>query len=189
MMKNFASIFILMMIWQSACGQTATQPVEEPEAKPSQTVEKKDFVKVEQDKDSKYPALMPQAETMGRAYARFDVNKMVEFTHEKAIEKAGGKEKFVQLLNRFFKDPDIANLKIVSYEIKKPVQIVEDNKQVFAVLPTKMTAVVEGKNESAESFLFAISEDQGNSWKFIRTENKAMISDFFPNAAKKLNDF
>ncbi|MDQ3801479.1 MAG: hypothetical protein M3384_18815 [Acidobacteriota bacterium] len=143
----------------------------------------------QQDLGAKYPSLAKQADEMVKAAAKNDFAKFVGYMHPKVIERTGGKEKFIGMLKQITKELESAGVSVVTYSVEKPSQIIEAEKQIFAVLPTRARVKTPEGIVTVDANLIGISADGGSNWKFVRVDNKQSIKSLFPGIADKLEIF
>jgi hypothetical protein len=137
----------------------------------------------------KYPALMKQADEMVKAAVKNDYDRFADFLHPKIIERNGGKEKFVSAVKETMKRTKSAGIEVVEYSVENPAQIVEIDKQLFAVLPTRANMKTPQGALTMPGHLLGISEDKGENWKFIRMDKNGETKSMFPGIVDKLEIF
>ncbi|HLM01659.1 MAG TPA: hypothetical protein VK400_11440 [Pyrinomonadaceae bacterium] len=175
------SFFGLLIFCQAAFGQAQQQDanVKSSPSSPPQRQESAD----------KYPALTKQADEMVKAAVKNDFAKFAGYLHPKVIEKAGGKEKFVAALKQITREMEAAGVSLVAYSVEKPAQVIEVDKLIFAVMPTRASVKTPEGVQVENGNLLAVSADNGSSWKFVRVDNKESIKSIFPDIADKLEIF
>lgn len=176
MNKTLYSIFFCSLILvQVACGQTQ---LSDSETKTSST--NAENIK------SGYPNLMTQAEEVGKATVEGNFAKLVDYTYPKIVEKFGGKDKMVAFLNN-----DSAQMKTDGFELERITigevkQIAKIENEIFAIVLMTMTIKSPNGKALGESSFVAISNDNGENWKFINGINQDRFKAVFPKAAEKI---
>jgi hypothetical protein len=170
----FLTIFWVLIISQIACNQT-----------PKNNTDSISESKSEKQKLD-YPNLAVQAEEMKQAFIAKDFEKSYEFMHPKIVKMLGGKEKLIENLKSVSKQIEDAGVKVTEYSIQSPSQIVEADNQIFAVLPTTAAMSTPKEPIVMQESLIAVSEDNGNNWKFIRASSRENMKKLFPNVVDKL---
>lgn len=173
MLKRFLlfSLFSLSIMPCLAFGQTLNAP--------AKSQEKNEII-------AKFPNLKKQSDEMVKAFSTKDFDKFADFMYPKLVEMVGGKEKFVSVTSSAIKDAEALGVKLSNYVIENPTQEIENDKQIFSVLPTTTILKTPNGTISQQRSLLAISEDDGNSWKFISVQSKDSLKIFFPNIVDKL---
>jgi hypothetical protein len=173
------SFFGLLFFCQAAHGQNT-----EVKTSPSPPQQQQ-----QQDLTDKYPSLTKQADEMVKAAVKNDFAKFAGYMHPKVIERTGGKEKFIGALKQITGELESAGVSVVTYSVEKPAQIIEADKQIFAVLPTRASVKTPEGVQTENGNLIAVSADGGSNWKFVRVDNRQNIKSMFPDIADKLEIF
>lgn len=140
-------------------------------------------------KPEDYPSLKPQADEMGEAFLSKNNEKFAEYMHPELISMIGGREKFLELMDSANKMMAERKIEVSKYDVESPTQILEHEKQLYAVLPTTMVMKSPEMKEPVtdKSALLAASSDEGKNWKFVRIESKSKLKTIFPTLVDKLN--
>jgi hypothetical protein len=112
--------------------------------------------------------LISQSEAIGRAAVDEDHAKMAELTLPVLVEKFGGRAAYIKKLESIASEMKREGFRLKKWTLADPSALVQSVGDVYAVVP----AAVElsgpggavGRNSS---YLIAVSEDGGASWKFI----------------------
>jgi hypothetical protein len=132
-------------------------------------------------------ALKAQAEEVGRAAVEEDHPKMAELTLPALVDKFGGPAAYVRQLESMAAEMKGQGCRLTKYRIGDPSPLVEASGAVYAVIP--MVLELSGPGGAAgraPSYLIAVSQDGGASWKFVdgagagndRGKVKALLPDF-----------
>lgn len=118
-----------------------------------------------------------------------DAQAMVELVPPKLIDLAGGKEKFVAMLEDQFKIFDREMMTFKNFKVKEPVSITRTEDGWYAYVPIEMTLSVKQESVLSQSYLLGYSSDQGESWQLVDTAGLKSIKDaqkIFPSYPKDL---
>lgn len=118
-----------------------------------------------------------------------DAQAMVELVPPKLIDLAGGKEKFVALLEVQFKMFDREMFTFKNFQIKDPVSITRTEDGWYAYVPIEMPLSVKQEFVLSQSYLLGYSSDNGESWQLVDTAGLKSIKDaqkIFPSYPKDL---
>src|SRR5262249_39540621 len=123
----------------------------------------------------------------GRAALQEDHPKMAELTLPALVEKFGGRAGYVQKLESIAAEMKGQGFRLTKFTFGDPSSLVQAAGEVYAVVPT----VVElsgpgGATGRQPSYLIAVSQDGGASWKFLdgagvsgdRSRLKAILPNF-----------
>ncbi len=127
-----------------------------------------------------------------KAFTQNDWEAYTSYAHPNIIKMAGGKELLVKLAQE-----TLDMYKSIGYDIKSGFvtgdsQIVNTGKDIQAIIPTSLYMVASGQNSIETKIkLFAISNDFGESWKFVDLSqyDKTSIKTFVPEFNETLFDF
>lgn len=151
----------------------------------AQTVGEKPQVETEISESSN---LKKQAEEMALAIQGNDYERFTDYMYPKLVELAGGRQKFIKILENASKEIASSGMEIKSYEVGKPLQTVKFKNEIFVVMPTEITMKISkdsSKLIKGKGILLAISEDRIN-WKFVRIDSEKRLRDLFPNIAGEI---
>ncbi len=132
-----------------------------------------------------YPSLEAQAREFCEAYVRKDYQRMIELTHPKMLECAGGKEKLLSELGRGEKLWQAYGIEYLSWTPADATQVISDSGSLYAIVPTIVSMTVREKPSAFGACLISISSDQGRHWTFVPT-SCVNLSAMFPNVAPRL---
>lgn len=201
MKRNFyALIFCILVTTQISCERTETNSAApRTQTKTVETTESPSPIKTEETETNKeeikigreeakadYPNLKTQADRMGAAFSANDFDEFTDYMYPKLIEAAGGRDKFISTLNASMDQAKSTGFELGGYEIGEPTPAIEIDNQIFSVLPTKTTMKFPSKTVTEQGSILAVSEDKGESWKFVRVKSKENIRPLFPKAIDKL---
>lgn len=92
---------------------------------------------------------------------------VVELTYPKVHEMLGGREMMLTTLSQTFEAARSAGHTLRQVVIGKPSSIGNDGKRLFIFFPYIGVSGGNGSTTTIEAFYLGISEDNGNSWKFV----------------------
>jgi hypothetical protein len=132
-----------------------------------------------------YPNLEAQAREFCEAYIRKDYQTMLELTHPKMLECAGGKEKLLSELVRGEELWQSYGIEYLSWTPADSTQVISDSGSLYAIVPTTVNRRVRGELSATDACLIGISSDEGQHWTFLPT-SCVNLSSMFPNVAPRL---
>ena len=112
------------------------------------------------------------ANQMGQLFLTGDHNRFVDFMYPKAVAKIGGKERIVKTLTDGQAQMERDGVKFKNVEFDEPSDIFEKEKTLQCIIPQIITMKVRGGTLKSKASLFAISEDNGQSWTFLDVSKK-----------------
>lgn len=133
--------------------------------------------------------LKTQAEECSRAFVEGDFERLVDYTHPKVVEMAGGREKMVEFVRKDVAEMKAEGFEPLSFAPGEPSQVLKDGAQTYVVVPAKLRMRTPGTVYVSESFLIGVSADGGKTWKFISGSNggRESLKLILPEAAAKLD--
>lgn len=112
-----------------------------------------------------------QAAKMADALIIQDYQSFVKFTYPKIVKMAGGKEAMAETLEKSIQNMKGEGFTFSSCKIGSVMQVVKAGKELHALLPQHVVMKVKGGTLISNSYLIAISMDQGKNWYFVDTAN------------------
>lgn len=113
------------------------------------------------------------ANQMGQLFLIGDYNKFADYMYPKAVEKMGGKDRIVKALVDGNEKMESDGIKVKSIDFDDPSDILENAKTLQCIMPQILKLKVKGGTLVTKASLFAISEDNGQSWTFIDVSRKS----------------
>lgn len=129
----------------------------------------------------KYPTLFVQARALGDATVAKNFEKVADFTHPTIVEKAGGRDRIVELSRRGFEQMETGvGIKLVGFRVGAMEQEAKVGNEIFVLLLT--TVVMEASDGRFESdgSMVGMSSDNGVNWKFVNGFNQPQFEALFP---------
>lgn len=125
------------------------------------------------------------AEQIAQATRDKDNEFIIDRTHPKLIEFAGGRNKMLEILDKALEPMKAKGITIADYKISRDVNIRRQGKDIYVVLPTVLDLNYQGRIMRTDSFLLAISEDAGRTFTFLdgsgAAKNRSMLKRLLPN--------
>ncbi len=170
------SLIICCISVMTSVGCAQTKP---PNATPTKPV-------ADEKPKSDYPSLKTQAEEVGKVTIDGNFEKLVDLTYPVIVQKFGGKEKMAAFLSKDSQQMKADGISLLAMEVGQALQIEKVDRQMFALLPIKMTMKTPDGKFLGESALVGISDDDGKSWKFISSIDQTRFNSVFPKAGEKI---
>ncbi|MCA1621851.1 MAG: hypothetical protein LC795_21775 [Acidobacteria bacterium] len=134
--------------------------------------------------------LRAQAEESSRAFMEGNYERLADFTHPKVVELMGGREKMAEFVRKSMAGVKSQGFETLSYApAAEPTQVLREGGQFYAILPAKLRMrTPDGVIFVSESFMIAVSADDGKNWKFVSgaTADAAKLKLLMPEVADKL---
>ena len=114
--------------------------------------------------------LTTQAESYVNAVVASDFDKVVELTHEDVIKMGGGPEYLLKDLKAEAQNQELQGFVYKNAEVGSHPEFLNSDGQLQTTIPVKY--FLRFNNIEAESVvnLFAVSTDEGDTWKFVNLE-------------------
>ena len=134
--------------------------------------------------------LHAQAEESSRAFMEGNYERLADLTHPKVVELMGGREKMAEFVRKSMADMKTQGFETLSYTpATEPTQVLREGRKLYAILPAKLRMRTPGGVVYvSESFIIALSGDDGKNWKFVSgaTADAAKLKLLMPEVADKL---
>ena len=139
---------------------------------------------------ARYPSLKAQADELNQASLKGDDARAADLTYPKLIEVMGGREQYIHNLQTVRDKMQSEKFSVLSATIEEPTDVIEVDKQLYAIVPLTMRMKVPEGVLVGRSSMIGVSTDAGKNWTFV-TGNRDQLKDdalkiLFPNAADKL---
>lgn len=96
-----------------------------------------------------------------------DAKAVVNLTHPKVHELAGGCEKMLSVLTETFQSAKINGHTLDRVVVGKPSALGRDGKQIFLFVPYVGVSSNNERSAKIEAFYLGISADDGDTWRFV----------------------
>lgn len=132
--------------------------------------------------------LRAQAAEMTRAFMAGDYERLADFTYPKVVEAMGGREKMAEFVRKEMAEVKTNGFETLSYTpAAEPTQVLREGRETYAILPAVMRMGTPSGVMVGESFVIAVSADDGKNWRFISGSLEAdKLKLLLPAAADKL---
>lgn len=139
---------------------------------------------IPQEEDSQAAQVGKLAQEMATATLEGKFARLIDLTYPPFVESTGGREKTLADVEQAMTQMREAGFKLDEFKVGQPGQQHSTATHQFIVVPTEtLISSPQGKIK-AKSFLLAISEDAGKSWKFVdgaglqRKANRELLPKF-----------
>jgi hypothetical protein len=132
--------------------------------------------------------LQSQAEESGRAFLEGNYERLADYTYPKLVELIGGREKMIEVVRKGVEGMKAGGFVPLSSAPSAPSQVLRAGRRTFAIVPLKFKMRAPSQVLVSDSFMIAISEDEGKSWKFLSgaSVDEEKLKVILPDAAGKL---
>jgi hypothetical protein len=132
--------------------------------------------------------LRAQAEESSRAFIEGDFERLADYTYPKLVELIGGREKLVEFLRKSVGDMKAEGFVPLSSVPSAHTQVLRAGRHTYAIVPLKFKMRAPDQILVSDSFMIAVSDDEGRSWKFLSgaSVDEAKLKVLLPDAAGKL---
>ncbi len=124
-----------------------------------------------------------QAELTAKSLLQDDYETLIKFTYPKVIEMVGGREKMISLVKKGKVEMGQQGISFETVTIGEASKTVKAGQEIHCLIP--QIVLMKGPNGKmkSETYLLAISKDNGNNWFFIDTVNLTMdnVKTVLPN--------
>jgi hypothetical protein len=124
-----------------------------------------------------------QAESVAKSLLEDDYETLLKFTYPKIIELSGGPDALIELIKNGKAEMSQQGVTFDKVMIGEPSQTVKAGDEIHGIVPQTVYMKVPTGIIENESYLLAISRDDGNHWYFIDGANLTpqSISTLLPN--------
>lgn len=131
--------------------------------------------------DSK--VIKEQAELTAKALLQDDYETLIKFTYPKVVEMVGGQAKMISLIKKGKAEMGQQGISFEKVTIGSPSKTVNAGNEIHCLIPQTITMKVPNGKMKSETYLLAISKDNGNHWYFIDTVSLTLenIKNVLPN--------
>jgi hypothetical protein len=145
-----------------------------------------DFVKLDSIQES---SLSAQANKMAKAFINADYKAFVKYTYPKAVLMLGGEAKMIETLEKGLQEMNNQGFYFKSVSIGEHLEVAKAGNEVHTFVAQKLQMDVPNGTLIANSYLLAITKDNGKTWHFIDSSplTKANIKELLPNYNLSLN--
>jgi hypothetical protein len=133
--------------------------------------------------------IIKSGKVIARAMVEKNYEKIVDLTYPKIIKLVGGKEQMINIIRNGIKQMENQGIKYSSVEIGKPQEIYKAGNEFHCLVPQKITMTNRNGKVINDSYLLAISKNDGENWSFLDTSQltNENATELFPEFNKNLN--
>lgn len=115
-----------------------------------------------------------QAELTAKALLQDDYETLIKFTYPKVVEMVGGRDKMISLIKKGKIEMAQQGISFETVIIGEPSKTVNAGNEIHCLIPQTIFMKVPNGKMKSETYLIAVSKDNGNHWFFIDTVNLTM---------------
>lgn len=132
-------------------------------------------------------ALVKHANDYANAIVNRDFHSVIELTHNDVVEMGGGADYMVGDLELQRTNLENQGMKYASAEVGSHPEFLNSNGELQSVIPLKFHMNMGDKKVESWTNLFAVSADEGVSWKFVNLEmfDDASLREFVKNVSEE----
>lgn len=132
--------------------------------------------------------LQTQAIESGRAFIEGDLGRLADYTYPRLIELIGGREKMIEIVRKGVEEMKAEGFEPLSYVPSAPTQVLREGARTYAIVPLKFRMRAPTEILVSDSFMIAVSDDDGKNWKFLSGSSidQEKLKLILPDAAGKL---
>jgi hypothetical protein len=132
--------------------------------------------------------LKKQADIVAKAMVNGDCVTVLKYTHPKALQFGGGKQKMLQMMNAGMAQIKAQGFSFQSVTVGEPGKFYKAGTEIHCLIPDNIRIKTPNSSIVTHSNLLAISQDGGKNWTFLDLNKGtiASIPKLFPNFNKDL---
>jgi len=133
--------------------------------------------------------LKSQATTLAQTFINGDYKLFVKYTYPKVVQLMGGEDKMIEFLTSMTVKLKKEGIEYKSVDIGLTSLNVKAGEEIHTLVLETIIMTVPGGTLTANSYLLAISKDQGNNWYFVDTaafQDEQKLNAIFPNYNSQL---
>lgn len=132
-------------------------------------------------------ALVKHANDYATAIVKKDFHSVIELTHNDIVEMGGGSEFMVGDLELQRTNLENQGMNYTSAEVGSHPEFLKSDGELQSVIPLKFHMSMGEKKVEAWTNLFAVSGDEGVSWKFVNLEmfDDSSLREFVKNVSEE----
>ena len=129
-----------------------------------------------------------QAREMVTAFESADYEALLDYTYPKIFEISGGRNVMLQMIQEIMQAMDNSGYRIDSARVGMPGQVYQAGAELHAIISQYVYMSIPGGTMVNESCLLAVSQDGGNKWYFLDTQqlDAKLKPYFFPQFNNEL---
>ena len=107
------------------------------------------------------------AEKVAKATIEGDAETIVDLSYPGLVKLIGGRKEMIEFTRAAIEQLRDEGDAFKKFEVKEPQTFYTEGANTFIVVPTRFEMMVSKKTVAGESYLLAISSDQGKTWTFL----------------------
>lgn len=125
--------------------------------------------------------------TLAQAMVAGDYENIADYTYPRITEMMGGESQMVAAVKNLMQQMESQGIRISSLTLGTPGKLFEAGSELHCLVPQKMVMTTPEQTITSDSYLLAISLDQGGRWYFLDTAQltnanaKTLLPDFNDN--------
>jgi len=125
---------------------------------------------------------------MSDAYLKGNIPAYVDFMYPKIIERAGGRDSTIKLIQLLVHTLNSTGRQIKSINYGNISEILKAGKELHCIVTQTIEMSRPDGTDIIETSVLAVSADKGKTWKFLDVSgaNIKTLKDIFPNFNNKL---
>lgn len=133
-------------------------------------------------------ALVAQAESYANAVQSNDYDKVAEMTHADVLAMGGGKDFIIADLKAEGDQLQKQGFSYKGTEVGNHPEFLKANEELQTIIPVKYYLSFNSKDVEAWTNLFAVSADEGVTWKFVNLDkfDEPSLREFVSNVSTEL---
>ncbi len=117
--------------------------------------------------DPRIASLRRAAEACGKAAIDNDWEKLVDYTHPKAVNTVGGRKPFIFLTKMTMKRLKDDGIEFKSFKLGEMTKPIKEGENLFSIVSKDVVLTIPGGKLLATSYMVGISSDDGKTWTFV----------------------
>ena len=128
--------------------------------------------------------LKTQATEMAESFMKEDYATLAKYTYPKIVELMGGKDNMIAILKKGVEDMQKKGVTFKSVSVTPTSLKAKAGKEIHTIVAQTIVMGVPGGTLTSNSYLLAITADNGKTWRFVDTAQMTdmdKIKSVFPN--------
>jgi hypothetical protein len=108
-----------------------------------------------------------QAQAINDAMEKDDFAKIADLTYPALVEKMGGREKMIAVMEEEIKKMKAAGFGFIPTTMGEPSEVVKGGDELFVIVPYELKMKTPDGTMRQKTYLIGISGDEGKTWMFL----------------------
>ena len=118
--------------------------------------------------------LKQQAQELSDAVVSGNYARAADLTFPKLVKLMGGRQQFIATMEKAMAETSTDQFRISSVTVGEPGEIIQVNRQHYAIVSSTMRFKVAEGTLVGEAFMIGVSADGGKNWAFIDSGGRAI---------------